>query len=72
MGWLDEWCTKAVAADPALSERETLVEAIYRERYTEEQLARRIASQGWKTFLRNHADGIAERVNDFETAQCGI
>jgi hypothetical protein len=42
-GWLDEWCAKAVAADPMLSDHEALVEAIYRERYTEAQLARRIA-----------------------------
>jgi hypothetical protein len=41
-GWLDEWCAKAIAADPVLSNREALVEAIYRERYSEEQLARRI------------------------------
>jgi hypothetical protein len=42
-GWLDEWCAKAIAADPVLSDREALVEAIYRERYTKEQLAKRIA-----------------------------
>jgi integrase len=41
-GWLDEWCAKAIAADPILSDREALVEAIYRERYSEEQLTRRI------------------------------
>lgn len=41
--WLDEWCAKAIAADPMLSNREVLVEAIYRKRYSEEQLARRIA-----------------------------
>jgi hypothetical protein len=41
--WLDEWCAKAIAADPMLSDHEALVEAIYRARYTEEQLTKRIA-----------------------------
>src|ERR1017187_6916013 len=41
--WLDEWCAKAIAADPILSDRKALVEAIYRERYSEEQLQKRIA-----------------------------
>lgn len=41
--WLEGWCAEAIAADPMLSDREALVEAFYRRRYTEEQLSRRIA-----------------------------
>lgn len=59
--WLDEWCAKAVAADPMLSDHEMLVEAIYRERYTEEQLAKRIAYRSRRDRpLWNHLRRVEE------------
>jgi hypothetical protein len=62
-GWLDEWCAKAVAADPMLSDHEALVEAIYRERYSEEQLTRRIAYRSRRDRpLWNHL----RRVDDID------
>jgi hypothetical protein len=65
-GWLDEWCAKAIAADPLLSDREALIEAIYRERYTEEQLARRIEYRSRRDRpLWNHL----RRVEDIEAAE---
>jgi len=60
-GWLDEWCAKAIAADPVLSDREALVEAIYCERYTEEQLAKRIANRSRRDRpLWNHLRRVEE------------
>ena len=47
--WFDEWRAKAIVADPMLSDREALVEAIYRERHAKEQLARRIATAAGAT-----------------------
>ena len=65
-GWLDEWCAKAIAADPVLSDREALVEAIYRERYSEEQLARRIEYRSRRDRpLWNHL----RRVEDLDAAE---
>jgi len=64
-GWLDDWCAKAIAADPMLSDREALVEAIYRERYSEEQLARRIAYRSRRDRpLWNHL----RRIEDIDAA----
>jgi hypothetical protein len=66
IGWLDDWCAKAIAADPVLSDREALVEAIYRERYTEEQLARRIEYRSRRDRpLWNHL----RRVEEIDAAQ---
>ena len=66
VGWLDEWCAKAVATDPRLSDRETLIEAIYRERYTEEQLTRRIEYRSRRDRpLWNHL----RRVEDIDAAE---
>jgi hypothetical protein len=60
-GWLDGWCAKAIAADPLLSDHETLVEAIYRERYTEEQLVKRIAYRSRRDRpLWNHLRRVEE------------
>jgi hypothetical protein len=65
-GWLDEWCAKAIAADPVLSDREALVEAIYRERYSEKQLARRIEYRSRRDRpLWNHL----RRVEDIDAAE---
>src|ERR1035437_1063797 len=65
-GWLDEWCAKAIAADPMLSDREALIEAIYRERYTEEQLARRITYRSRRDRpLWNHL----RRVENIDAAE---
>ncbi len=65
-GWLDEWCAKAIAADPMLSHREALIEAIYRERYTEKQLARRIEYRSRRDRpLWNHL----RRVEEIEAAE---
>jgi integrase len=41
--WLEMWAKKAVEADPRLLDREYLCEAIYRKRYGDEQLEKRIA-----------------------------
>ena len=43
LAWLDHWCAKATAADPLLSNRDALVEAIFRGRYDEERVQKRIA-----------------------------
>ena len=65
-GWLDEWWAKAIAADPVLSDREALVETIYRERYTEEQLARRIEYRSRRDRpLWNHL----RRVEEIDAAE---
>jgi hypothetical protein len=57
---------KAIAADPVLSDREALVEAIYRERYSEEQLARRIEYRSRRDRpLWNHL----RRVEDIDAAE---
>jgi hypothetical protein len=65
-GWLGEWYAKAIAADPMLSDREALIEAIYRERYTEEQLARRIECRSRRGRpLWNHL----RRVEDIDAAE---
>jgi hypothetical protein len=59
--WLDEWCAKAVAAVPMLSDHEAVVEAIYRKRYTEEQIARRIAYRSRRDRpLWNHLRRVEE------------
>jgi hypothetical protein len=41
--WLETWAAKAIEADPRLLDREYLCEAIYRARYGDEKLERRIA-----------------------------
>jgi hypothetical protein len=41
--WLEQWAQNAIDADPRLLNREYLCEAIYRKRYGDEQLDRRIA-----------------------------
>jgi hypothetical protein len=43
VGWLETWAKKAIEADPRLLDREYLCEAIYRKRYGDEQLEKRIA-----------------------------
>jgi hypothetical protein len=64
--WLDEWCAKAIATDPVLSDREALVEAIYRERYSEKQLAKRIEYRSRRDRpLWNHL----RRVEDIDAAE---
>jgi hypothetical protein len=65
-GRLDEWCAKAIAAGPVLSDREALVEAIYRQRYSEKQLARRIEYRSRRDRpLWNHL----RRVEDIDAAE---
>jgi integrase len=41
--WLDAWAKKAVEADPLLLDREHLCEGIYRKRYGDDRLLRRVA-----------------------------
>ncbi len=54
------------ARDPMLSDREALIEAIYRERYTEEQLTRRIEYRSRRDRpLWNHL----RRVEDIDAAE---
>jgi hypothetical protein len=43
LDWLDTWAAKAIEADPLLLDREHLCEGIYRKRYGEQALERRIA-----------------------------
>jgi hypothetical protein len=41
--WLDAWAKKAIEADPLLLDREHLCEGIYRKRYGDDRLLRRVA-----------------------------
>jgi hypothetical protein len=41
--WLDDWAERAIKEDPRLLDHDWLCESIYRNRYGEERLRRRIA-----------------------------
>ena len=48
--WLDGWAAKAIAADPKLADLDWLRQEIFRRRYGEDRLAKRIeyrARRGW-------------------------
>jgi integrase len=42
VNWCDKWAARAIAADPLLLDREYMLEMIYRTRYGDERLERRI------------------------------
>jgi len=44
-GWCDKWAERATAVDPLLLDREYMLEMIYRNRYGDQRLIRRMARQ---------------------------